>query len=289
MSYVIVTDSAGNLPDEIIEKYNIEIVSLSYIMGGVERKTYVKGEKTDLKAFYEKLRNKEDSKTSLVPPEDFERTFENIAKEGKDILYIGFTSGLSGTYQSSVIAADLVREKYPDVRIVTVDTLCASIGQGLMVYYAVLMQEEGKSIDEIVTWIEENKLKMCHWVTVDDLFFLKRGGRVSATTAIAGTMLGIKPIIKVDNDGKLATVGKVRGRKQAINHLVEQFEKNAVDADNQIIGVVHGDCQDDADYLISEIKKRCKAKNYVCNYLDYVIGSHAGPGTLALFFLGKER
>ena len=289
MSYVIVSDSAGNLPDEIIEKYNIEIVSLSYTMGGVERKAYIKGVKSDLKEFYEKLRNKEDSKTSLVPPEEFEKIFENIAKEGKDILYLGFTSGLSGTYQSSVIAADLVREKYPDVRIVTVDTLCASIGEGLIVYYAALMKEEGKSIDEIVSWIEENRLKLCHWFTVDDLFFLKRGGRVSTTTAIAGTVLGIKPILKVDNDGKLATVGKVRGRKQAINHLVEQFEKNVVDADNQIIGVVHGDCQDDADYLISEIKKRCKAKTYVCNYLDYVIGSHAGPGTLALFFLGEER
>ena len=164
-----------------------------------------------------------------------------------------------------------------------------NISCGLLVYYAAKLREEGKTIDEVISWVEANKMKMCHWVTVDDLFFLKRGGRVSATTAIAGTMLGIKPIIKVDNDGKLATVGKVRGRKQAINHLVEQFDANVVDRDNQVIGIVHGDCEEEAEYLASEIKKICKAKTYMINYLDYVVGSHAGPGTLALFFFANER
>jgi len=289
MSYVIVTDTSANLPEEIIEKYEIEIASLSYFINGVEYKGYEKGKKTDLKGFYTKMRNKEDMKTSLASPEVFSEVFERIAQAGKDILYIGFTSGLSGTYQSGTIAANMIREKYPDIKVITVDSLCAAIGQGLMVYYAALMREEGKTIEEVRDWVEENKLNMCHIVTVDDLFFLKRGGRVSATTAVAGTMLGIKPLLHIDISGKLVTTGKIRGRKQAMNYLVEQFEKYAEDKENQIIAIGHGDCEEDAEYIISEIKKKYNIKEVVFNFIEPVIGSHAGPGTLALFFLGNER
>ena len=289
MEYIIVTDSTANLPEEIIDKYEIEIVSLSYFVNDVEHMAYEKGKKTNLKELYVKMRNKENMRTSLASPERFTDVFENIAKAGKDILYIGFTSVLSGTYQSGAIAAEAIREKYPNIKLYTVDTLCAALGEGLLVYYAALMKEEGKTIEEVRDWIEQNKLDMCHVVTVDDLFFLKRGGRVSATTAIAGTMLGIKPLLHIDIDGKLVTTGKIRGRQQSMNYLVEQFEKYALDKENQIIALGHGDCEDDAKYVISEIKKKYNIKEVVMNYLDPVIGCHAGPGTLALFFIGTER
>ncbi len=289
MDYVIVTDSAANLPEELIEKCGIEVVSLSYFVNDDEYKAYEKGKKANLKELYVKMRNKENMKTSLASPEDFTVVFENIAKSGKNILYLGFTSGLSGTYQSGAIAAELIREKYPDIKLYTVDTLCASLGEGLMVYYASILKDEGKTIEEVRDWVEENKHNMCHIVTVDDLFFLKRGGRVSMTTAVAGTVLGIKPLLHIDFDGKLVTTGKIRGRKQAMNFLVEQFLKYAEDKENQIIAIGHGDCEEEAEYIISEIKKKCNVKEVVINYLDAVIGCHAGPGTLALFFMGSER
>ncbi len=289
MEYVIVTDSTANLPEELIEKHGIEIVSLSYFVNEVEDKAYKKGKKANLKELYVKMRNKVSMRTSLASPESFTEVFEEIAKEGKNILYIGFTSALSGTYQSGTIAAEMIREKYPDIKLYTVDTLCAALGEGLLVYNAALMKEAGKTIEEVRDWVEENKLNMCHVVTVDDLFFLKRGGRVSATTAVAGTMLGIKPLLHIDIDGKLVTTGKIRGRKQAMNYLVEQFDKYAEDKENQIIAIGHGDCQEEAEYIISEIKKKYNIKEIVVNYLDPVIGCHAGPGTLALFFMGSER
>ncbi len=289
MSYVIMTDTSANLPEEIIEKHNIELIIMTYFIDGVEYKGYEKGKKTDLKAFYDKMRAKANTSTSLNPPEVFYNAFEALAKENKDIIYIGFSGGLSGNYQSSVIAADMIREKYPDIKIYTVDTLSASVGEGLLVYNAALMKEQGKTMEEVRDWVEDNKLKLCHWFTVDDLFYLKRGGRVSATTAIAGTVLGIKPVMHVDNEGKLVAVSKVRGRRQALDKIVEQFENDAVDHENQIIGIAHADCPDDADYIISKIKKKYKIKEVVSNYIDPVIGSHAGPGTIALFFVGNER
>ncbi len=289
MSFVIVTDTSANLPEEIIEKYGIEIASLSYFINDVEYKGYEKGKKTDLKGFYTKMRNKENMRTSLASPEVFTVVYEEIAKAGNDILYLGFTSALSGTYQSGTIAADMIREKYPDIKIYTVDTLCAAGGQGLMVQYAAIMKEQGKTIEEVRDWVEENKLNMCHSVTVDDLFFLKRGGRVSATTAIAGTVLGIKPLLHIDIDGKLIATGKIRGRKQALNYVAEQFDKYATDTENQIIAIGHGDCLEDAEYVISLIKEKHKVKDVVINFIEPVIGSHAGPGTIALFYMGTER
>ncbi len=289
MSYAIITDTNGNLPEEIIEKYGIELIVMTYFVDGVEYKGYEKGKKTDLKAFYDKMRDKAETKTSLSSPDVFFNAFEKIVKEQKDILYIGFSGGLSGNYQSSLIAAEMIKEKYPDIKLYTVDTLSASLGEGLLVYNAALMKEAGKTIEEVRDWVEENKLKMCHWFTVDDLSYLRRGGRISATSAIAGTVLGIKPVMHVDNDGKLVAVSKVRGRKAALDAIIKKFEETVVEPENQILALTHADCEADVEYIISEIKKKYKIKEIVKNFIDPVIGSHAGPGTLALFFFGKER
>ena len=289
MSYVIMTDTSANLPEEIIEKYGIELIVMTYFVDGVEYKGYEKGKKTDLKAFYDKMREKAQTRTSLASPDVFYSAFEKLAEEKKDIIYIGFSGGLSGNYQSSVIASEMIREKYPDIKLYTVDTLSACLGEGLLVYNAVLMREAGKTIEEVRDWVEENKLKMCHWFTVDDLAYLRRGGRISATSAIAGTVLGIKPVMHVDNDGKLVAVSKVRGRKAALDAIVKKFEEMGVEHENQIVALAHADCDEDAEYLISEIKKKYKIREIVINYIDPVIGSHSGPGTIAFFFLGNER
>lgn len=289
MSFVLVTDSSANLNTDIIEKFNIEVIPMIFLVNDVEHRSYKKGENVDIKQYYDMMRNKEHIKTSLLSPETYAEAFRPILESGKDILYIGFSSGLSGTYQSSKIAADTLAEEFPERRIVAWDSLCASMGEGLMVYYAAKMKEEGKSIDEILSWLEENKLKLCHWFTVDDLFFLKRGGRISATTAIIGSALSIKPVLHVDDNGKLVSVGKARGRKQALNALVSKYEETAINPKDQIVFISHGDCIEDAEYVAEKIKEKFGVKEIVLNYIDPVIGAHSGPGTLALFFIGTER
>ena len=289
MSFVLMTDSSANLTTEIIEKFGIEVIPMIFLVNGVEHRSYRKGENVDIKQYYDMMRNKEDIKTSLLSPETYQEAFRPFLEDGKDILYIGFSSGLSGTYQSSAIAAEMLREEYPQRKIITWDSLCASMGEGLMVYYAAKMKEEGKSIDEILSWLDENKLNLCHWFTVDDLFFLKRGGRVSGATAVIGSALGIKPVLHVDDNGKLIPVSKVRGRKQAMNALVSKMEETAIEPEKQTIFISHGDCLDEAEYVAKCIKEKFGTDDIVINYIDPVIGAHSGPGTLALFFLGNER
>jgi len=289
MSFVLMTDSSANLTTDIIEKFGIEIIPLTFIVNDAEYTSYRKGENIDIKQFYDMMRNKEHIKTSLITPEVFITEFEKFLKQGQDVLYIGFSSGLSGTFQSSVIAADTLSEKYPDRKIIVWDSLCASLGQGLIVYYAVKMKEEGKTMDEILSWLDENRLKLCHWFTVDDLFFLKRGGRISATTAILGSALNIKPVLHVDNNGKLVSVSKARGRKQAINKLIAKLDETAIEPEKQAIFISHGDCIEDAEYIAKTVKEKYGVKDIVINYIDPVIGAHSGPGTLALFFIGTER
>lgn len=289
MSFVLMTDSSANLTTDIIEKFGIEIIPLIFIVNGVEYTSYRKGENVDIKQFYDMMRSKEHIKTSLITPETFTEEFEKHLQEGKDVLYIGFSSGLSGTFQSSVIAANTLEEKYPERKIIVWDSLCASMGQGLIVYYAAKMREEGKSIDEITAWLDENRLKLAHWFTVDDLFFLKRGGRISATTAILGSALNIKPVLHVDDNGKLISVSKARGRKQSINALFAKIEETAIEPEKQTIFISHGDCIEDANYLADKIKEKYGIEDIVINYVDPVIGSHSGPGTLALFFIATHR
>jgi DegV family protein with EDD domain len=214
---------------------------------------------------------------------------EAALASGKDVLALAFSSGLSATYQSAVIAADELQEKYPDRKIRVVDTACASLGQGLFVYHACKQRDAGLSLEELTAWAEENKLKLCHWFTVDDLMFLKRGGRVSAATAVVGTMLQIKPVLHVDNEGRLINVSKARGRKASIDALVKKMEETMLHGVNDVAFICHGDCLEDAKYLEKLVKERCGVKEVFIGYTGAVIGSHAGPGVLALFYLGEHR
>ena len=215
--------------------------------------------------------------------------FEHVVAAGNDVLYLGFSSGLSGTYNAGAVAAAELSEKYPDRKIFAVDTLCASLGQGLIVYSAAKMSENGAAIEEVRDFVENNKLNLCHWFTVDDLFFLKRGGRVSAATAVMGTMLSIKPVMHVDNAGKLINVEKARGRKAAIEALLRNMRDSHTDIKDQPVFISHGDCLEDAQYLADRIKEEFGVEVAVIDYVGPVIGAHSGPGTLALFFYGKQR
>ena len=289
MSFKIVTDSCANLTDEQIKNYDIEIVSLSYIEGDNIHKSYVKGVKTDTKKFYDFARKKIPLSTSLPTQEDFSNVFKKILEQGNDILYIGFSSALSGTYQMGKLCLDDLKEKYPERKLLSVDSLCASLGQGLLVHYAVQYKNEGKSIEDTYHLIEDNKLNICHWFTVDDLFFLKRGGRLSATSAIAGSILHIKPILHVSDEGKLVPVGKVIGRKKSLDTLVDKMEKSIDKSIVQPVYISHGDCTDDAEYVAQAVRDRFGFDAITINYVDPVIGVHSGPGTVALFFVGAKR
>lgn len=289
MSFKIVTDSCANLTDEQIKNYDIEIVSLSYIEGDNIHKSYVKGVKTDTKKFYDFARKKIPLSTSLPTQEDFSNVFKKILEQGNDILYIGFSSVLSGTYQMGKLCIDDLKEKYPERKLLSVDSLCASLGQGLLVHYAVQYKNEGKSIEDTYHLVEDNKLNICHWFTVDDLFFLKRGGRLSATSAIAGSILHIKPILHVSDEGKLVPVGKVIGRKKSLDTLVDKMEKSIDKSIVQPVYISHGDCTDDAEYVAQAVRDRFGFDAITINYVDPVIGVHSGPGTVALFFVGAKR
>ncbi len=289
MGFQIVTDSGANLTDELIDRFSLEVVSLTYFVGEEERESYVKGKKTDYSGFYSLLRDKVQVTTTLAGYERYQHAFEPILQAGKDLLYIAFSSGLSGTCQSAKTCAIDLQAAYPERKIVVVDSLCASMGEGLLVYHAAKLQQEGKTMEEIVAWIEENKLHLCHWFTVDDLFFLKRGGRVSSTTAVVGTVLGIKPVMHVDDAGKLVVVSKARGRQNAIRALVSHMAETAIDPGEQTVFISHGDCADDAETLAQLVRSQFGVKEIHINYIDPVIGAHSGPGTLAVFFLGKER
>jgi len=242
-----------------------------------------------VKAFYEELRAGVTASTAAANPDDWANVMEAALKEGKDVLVLAFSSGLSTTYQSAVIAAKELREIYPERTICVIDTLCAALGQGLLVWHACRKRDEGMSLEELAAWLEENKLHLCHWVTVDDLSHLKRGGRISATTAIVGTMLNIKPIIYVDNDGHLINTAKVRGRKTAMEYLVKKFAETAQGFDNETVFIAHGDCPEDAAALEAMVKEQCGVKNVITGYVGPVIGAHTGPGVLVLFFLGQHR
>ena len=289
MGYKIVTDSCANLTDNQIEDYGIEIISLKYYVDGVGYDSYIKGQKIDYSDAYKILRNKGKITTSLANRDDCDKVILPILEGGEDVLVLAFSSGLSGTAQNIINSAEDYKEMYPERKIRVVDTLSASMGQGLLVHYAVKLKQEGKSLEEVADWVEENKLKLCHTFTLDDLFFLKRGGRLSGTGAVVGSLMNIKPLMHVANDGKLYVTGKARGRKAAMNHLIDSLGEKGVEIENQDIFIVHGDCEDEAKFIGDEVKKRYKVKSVTYNCLDPVIVSHSGPGTLAIFFLGKER
>ena len=241
----------------------------------------------DHKEFYEFLRSKKSASTSAVNPETFSEVMESYVKDGFDVLYLGFSSGLSNTYNAGRLAVEEMSEKYPDSKIYAVDTLCASLGEGMLVYLAAQKKREGATIDELRDYVESTKLHLCHWFTVEDLMFLKRGGRVSAATAVVGTMLNIKPVMHVDNAGKLIKMGTARGRKASIDALFDKAKTMATATD--VMFICHGDCIDDANYLAERLKNELGVKEVIIDYTGVVIGSHSGPGTLALFYIGTER
>ena len=289
MSYKIVTDSCSNLTDEQIKDLELEIISLRYYVGEKEFISYQKGIKSDYTETYRLLREKEMIKTSLVQRDECDKVILPLLEQGEDVLILAFSSGLSGTYNNIKLAVEEYREQFKDRKIIVIDTLCASMGQGLLVHYAAKMKKEGKSIEEVAEWVEKNKLSICHIFTIDDLFFLKRGGRLSGTSAVFGTLLGIKPMLHMADDGKLYVTGKVRGRAATLESLIDSLKEKGKDIENQDIFIVHGDCEEEAKYLEKEIRKRYGVKNVVYNCLDSVIAAHSGPSTLAVFFLGNER
>ena len=284
--YVILTDSSCDLPDDIVKKYQLEILQLDFI---VEGEGSFHNDQADIEKVYSKLRNGANIKTSAANISQASEAIEALFNQKKDILYLGFSSGLSSTYQTVYMAGQELMEEYPERKMISVDTLAASMGQGLLVYKACQAKDSGKSLEENAQYIEEIKLKLCHWFTVDDLFFLKRGGRISGVTATVGTMLSIKPILHVDDEGHLINVSKVRGRKAAITELANRMEKLAVHPEDQDIFISHGDCIEDAEKLASIIKERFGNDRITISYVGPVIGAHSGPGTLALFFMGEER
>ncbi len=284
--YVIITDSSCDLPLTKAEELGIKIIPLEVNIEGVGTKM---NDEIDIKEFYEFLRSKRSAKTSAVNMDRFIEFFEDFLKQGKDVLYIGFSSGLSATFMAAKNASEELSEKYPDNKIIAIDSLCASLGQGLIVYHAAVKKSEGKTIEQVARFVEANKLKLCHWFTVDDLFFLKRGGRVSGATAVLGTMLNIKPILHVDDEGHLINVQKARGRNAAITALIEKMKDTAIDPEHQTVFISHGDCYEDAERLADMISAEFGIKNIFISEIGPVIGAHSGPGTLALFFLGTKR
>ena len=290
MAFAIVTDSSSNLTEEVIDQFDLHILPLTFMVDGEEHHSYLKGQKTDLKQFYTMMREGKVFKTSLPNLAESEALFRELLGSGRDVLYIAFSSGLSGTYQALSLMAAQLQEEFPERRIHVVDSLAASGGQGLLVWYAVQHARAGKSIDQVRDWLEENKLHLAHWFTVDDLMFLFRGGRVSKTAAWAGTLLNIKPVLHVDDEGHLIPMEKVRGRKKSLHALVDHMEKSAnKPISDQMVFITHGDCIEDAEYVAAKIKERFGVKEVVINYVDPVIGAHSGPGTMALFFLADKR
>ena len=289
MSFKIVTDSAANLSTEQIKQYDVDVISLKYYINDVEYEGYTKGKEIDYVDMYTRLRAKEKITTSLASREDCDKVMLPLLDEGNDILVLAFSSGLSGTCQNIKLAAEDYKEIYPDRKIIVVDTLAAALGQGLVVHYAVEHKNNGDTIEQVAEWVENNKLSLCHIFTIDDLFFLKRGGRLSGAGAVVGTMLGIKPLLHMADDGKLYVTGKARGRAATIEHLANSVGEKGIDVANQEIFIVHGDCEADAIKLGDMVKERYNVKNVIYNMLNPVIAAHSGPGTLAIFFIGKER
>ena len=286
--YIIATDNMSDLPEDYCRKHDVRVMYLSYTVDGV---TYDADHRQDEKEFYEGMRAGSMPVSSQITPETAYECFREYTSVCKNILFIAFSSGMSGTYSSVTIGAQQVMEEDPSCRIEVVDSLAASLGQGLLVHKAVMMKEAGCDFDEVMKWTLENRLHVVHNFTVEDLFHLHRGGRVSKTAAIVGTMVQIKPMLHVDDEGKLINIGKVRGRRKSIQGLAEAMEKQIGSwrDKNDIVFISHGDCREDAEYLASLVKEKLGIENFLINYVGPTIGTHSGPGTLALFYMGDYR
>lgn len=287
MRYRIITDSACDLPENMLQELKVTTVPLSVNFRGENRKDSVAD--ANVKELYDAMRGGEVATTSAVNPDGWAGVIEPALAEGQDVLVLAFSSGLSTTYQSAVIAANELKEKYPERKINVVDTCAAALGQGLLVWNTCKKRDAGLSLEELAAWVEDAKDHLAHWFTVDDLVYLKRGGRVSAATAVLGAMLNIKPVLHVDNEGHLISRAKVRGRKAAIAALAAKLGELGGNWDNSTVFICHADCMEDAQRLASMVKDKYGVKEAFIGNLGAVIGSHAGPGTLAIFFMGKEK
>lgn len=284
--YVITVNSTVDAPKEWLEERHVPVVPLKYTIDG---ETYTDMEGLSAKEFFAKLREGKMSTTSQVNPEEAAALLEPYLKEGKDVLHLGFSSGLSGTLNSMKLAGQMLEEKYPEAKVIVIDTLCACLGEALLLHKALQKKAEGLNIDELAEWVEKNKLHICHNVTVDDLNHLHRGGRISKTTAILGTLVQIKPIIHMDDNGTLQVIGKERGRKKSLNKIVDMAIERAKGWDNDIIMITHGDCIEDAEYVAKLVREKMGIDNILINNIGTVIGSHTGPGVVAVFCMGSKR
>lgn len=287
--YVIITDSSADLSEEQVRDLGVTVLPLNFIIQGKPYRDTPDHGDMGIEEFYHLIREGEPSTTNAVNVTRYEEVMLPILKAGKDILVLAFSSGLSSTCQAAVLAAKEMKGLFPGRKVEVVDTLCASMGQGLLVWYAASLKKEGKSLEEVRDWCEDNKLKVCHWFTVDDLMHLKRGGRVSATTAVVGTMLQIKPVLHVDNEGRLINVGKARGRKASLDALVDKVGETGIDPASQTMFISHSACRKDAEYVAERIKAKYGAREIVIGNIGPVIGSHTGCGCVALFYIGSKR
>lgn len=286
MSFAILTDTSCNLPQELVDRFGLSMIPLHYYLEGVEHTSYTDGKQADFSAFYAAMRQGKVVTTSCASESDAESAAEALAASGSDVLCVSFSSGLSATYDACKLGIAAVAARHPERRVLCVDSLAASAGQGLLIAYVARLRDEGRTIDECFEWVESHRLNICHWFTVDDLMFLKRGGRVSTVAAIFGTALSVKPIMHVGEDGTLKVVEKVRGRGKSIEALADHFGKSvdAMAPADQIVYISHGDCIDDANALAAVLERRYGVVDPVITYIDPVIGAHSGPGTLALFY-----
>ncbi len=287
--FVILTDSAGDLPLEMVNALGVHILPLSFTMDGATYCDHPDHRDIHPTAVYDKLRQGVVAQTSAVNVSDYVSEIEPLLTAGKDVLILAFSSGLSSTYQSSALAVEELSAQYPQRKLFTVDTLCASLGQGLLVHLAVEQQRQGRTIEEVRDWTLNHRLSLCHQFTVDDLMFLKRGGRVSGATAMVGTMLSIKPLLHVDDEGHLISVGKCRGRHAALKGLVDAMEGTILEPATATVFISHGDCLDDAQQVADMVTARMGITDIHIGYVGPVIGAHSGPGTVALFYLGSHR
>lgn len=284
--YIITVNSTVDTGKEWLEERNVPVIPLKYTIDGQE---YTDMYGLSDKEFFQKLREGKMSVTSQINPEEAKEMLEPYVKEGKDVLHLAFSSALSGTCNSMKIAAEELQEEYPEAEVIVVDTLCACMGEAMLLYYALKQKEAGKTIEEVAQWAEENKLHVCHNVTVDDLFHLHRGGRVSKTAAVLGTMVKVKPIIHMDDNGALQVIGKERGRKKSLHKIVDMAVERSEGWDNEIIMITHGDCLEDAEYVAKLVREKMGIENVFIHNIGTVIGSHTGPGVVATFCMGNKR
>ncbi|WP_326974518.1 DegV family protein [Caproicibacter sp. BJN0012] len=287
--FCILTDSSCDLPAKAAGELEISVVPLSVLIDGKSYSNYLDGREIGFEEYYALLRSGKSAVTSSVNVSQFLTIMEEMLLRGKNILYLGFSSALSGTYDAASLAAKELALKYPERKIRTIDTLSASLGQGLLVYLAARQAEAGKTMDEVADFVVKTRSHLCQWFTVDDLDFLHRGGRVSKATAVVGGALGIRPILHVDNGGRLTKAGVARGRKASIQALVEKMKASVSDPQDQTVFISHGDCIGDAESLARMIRDEVGVKTIFINYIGPVNGAHSGPGTLCLFFVGAER